>query len=308
LLLAPKYPNPLITAKNPNSYWQKPPRFIPTVDKAKKMAKGLCYFCDQPLERGHKCGNKEKQLFLVEVMGEVDGKEEVDKDVGEAENEMENIVPQISLNVMSGSVGFQAMRVNGHARKKQIHILIDSGSTHNFLDENLAKKLGCKLETMTAQSVTIVNGNRMQCHYACREFKWTLHSTEFQYEVYLLPLGACDLVLGVQWLSTLGTIKWNFSQMRMKFTYATRLHKLRGMNKGVAQLMSQENLPKALQTTTQLFMLQCTLEESFSLLSLTAAPSGIPQQMQMLLDSFEDIFKEPTGLPPPEDTLTIGFV
>ena len=113
---------------------------------------------------------------------------------------------------------------------------------------------------MIAQSVTIADGNRMQCHYTCKEFKWTLHSTEFQSEVYLLPLGACDLVLGVQWLSTLGTIKWDFSQMRMEFTYANRLHVLRGIKKGVAQLMSQENLPKALQTATQLFMFQCTLK------------------------------------------------
>lgn len=28
--------------------------------------------------------------------------------------------------------------------KKLLHILLDSGSTHNFLDLELAKKLGCK--------------------------------------------------------------------------------------------------------------------------------------------------------------------
>ena len=140
MLLAPKYPNPLIIAKNPTSYWQKPLRFILVAERAEKIAKGLCYCCDQPFERGHKSGNKEKQLFLVEVMDEVDGEEEVDKDVGEADNEVENVVPQISIHATSRSMGFQAGRVNGHVGKKQIHILIDSGRTHNFLDENLGGK------------------------------------------------------------------------------------------------------------------------------------------------------------------------
>ncbi|KAJ8433080.1 hypothetical protein Cgig2_014128 [Carnegiea gigantea] len=40
--------------------FQKPPKFIPASERAEKMAKGLCYYCDQPFERRHKCGNKGK--------------------------------------------------------------------------------------------------------------------------------------------------------------------------------------------------------------------------------------------------------
>jgi len=53
--------------------------------------------------------------------------------------------PQISLQAMHESVGFQIMRVMGHVGKCQIHILIDSVSTHNFLDEQFATKSGCSL-------------------------------------------------------------------------------------------------------------------------------------------------------------------
>jgi len=140
--------------------------------------------------------------------------------------------------------------------KKTIHILINSGSTHNFLDEKLAKTLGCILEPMVAQSITIAGDNQLQCHYICRNFNWWLHGAEFQSEVYLLPLGSCDLVLGVQWLSTLGTIKWNFKQLKMEFKQGDRQFILRGIKKSKVQLMSQEKLAKALKHTTQLFMLQ----------------------------------------------------
>ena len=32
-----------------------------------EMAKGLCYYCDRPFGRGHKCTNRNTQLFLVKV-------------------------------------------------------------------------------------------------------------------------------------------------------------------------------------------------------------------------------------------------
>lgn len=64
---------------------QKPPKFIPASERAEKMAKGLCYYCDQPFERGHKCGNKGKQLYLVEVMGEEDEVTDSGKFTGEVD-------------------------------------------------------------------------------------------------------------------------------------------------------------------------------------------------------------------------------
>ena len=44
--------------------------------------------------------------------------------------------------------GYHTVRINGHVGKKTIHILIDSGSTHNFLNVNLDKRLGCKMESI----------------------------------------------------------------------------------------------------------------------------------------------------------------
>ncbi|KAJ8425815.1 hypothetical protein Cgig2_028176 [Carnegiea gigantea] len=55
------------TAFSHQSNVQKPPpRFIPASERAEKIAKGLCYYCDKPFERGHKCANRTTQLFLVE--------------------------------------------------------------------------------------------------------------------------------------------------------------------------------------------------------------------------------------------------
>ena len=51
----------------------------------------------------------------------------------------------------------------------------------------------------------------------------------------LIPLESCDMVLGVQWLSQLGTVKWNFKKLQMEFTYVGKVHTLSGMTGKIVQ-------------------------------------------------------------------------
>lgn len=51
---------------------------------------------------------------------------------------------------------------------------------------------------------------------------------EFTAEVFLLPLESYDLILEIQWLRTLGTMQWNFAELKMAFELNGREHILRG--------------------------------------------------------------------------------
>lgn len=44
-----------------------------------------------------------------------------------------------------------------------------------------------------------------------------MQGVEFCLDVMVLPLGGCDIVLGIQWLCTLGDITWNFDKLKMLF-------------------------------------------------------------------------------------------
>ena len=50
------------------------------------------------------------------------------------------------------------MRVNGRAGNVTSRILIDSGSTHNFLDISVAKRLHCRVRKILPMRVAIANG------------------------------------------------------------------------------------------------------------------------------------------------------
>lgn len=88
----------------------------------------------------------------------------VDEDTTEALKEVEPFpIPEISLHALSGITTLQAMHVSGVIRGRLVHILIDSGSTHNFLNSKFARKLDyCKVPSPTFR-VMVANGECLQC-------------------------------------------------------------------------------------------------------------------------------------------------
>ncbi|GKA29324.1 reverse transcriptase [Tanacetum coccineum] len=111
--------------------------------------------------------------------------------------------PQISLHALSSVNTYQTMRIRGYVGKQPLHILIDYGNTYNFLDVSAAKKLPCQLIHTTPLRVDVANGSKMVSSSECKQFKLTLQGYEYEADCMLLPLGGCDMVLGIQWLSTL---------------------------------------------------------------------------------------------------------
>ncbi|GJV91315.1 putative mitochondrial protein [Tanacetum coccineum] len=74
-----------------------------------------------------------------------------------------------------------------------LNALTDCGSTHNFLDKNMAKQLGCNIRTTCPLSVTVANGNKLVTTSECKQFKWQFGPHPFSTDVMLLPLGGCDM-------------------------------------------------------------------------------------------------------------------
>ena len=81
----------------------------------------------------------------------------------------------------------------------------------------------------------------------CRKFSWRLQGNDFYADVLLIPLGSCDMVLGVQWLSTLGTIQWSFQTLHMEFYFNNKRHVLGGLQGPKVKIIEESQLPQAMQ-------------------------------------------------------------
>ncbi|XP_048492259.1 uncharacterized protein LOC125493205 [Beta vulgaris subsp. vulgaris] len=269
--------------------------YIPADVRAEKIAKGLCYYCDEKYTRNHKCKFKETQLFTVEIEGCTDSDNE-----DSAEDKF-NEEPCISVHALTGNQSFHTMRLIGVVNRDQpLHILVDSGSTHNFLDLDLAKKLGCCIETMEAQAVAVADGNHLACNHKCKYFTWEMNKHTFSTEVMLIPLGSCDMVLGVQWLCTLGQIVWDFKQLLMQFSLDGMNFTLKGIPPKKLRVLEGDISAKMIDNAAQLCLMQLmgvtvTEQRTAEVLENTLS---IDSNFQVLKHKFSKIFEDPTELPP----------
>lgn len=115
--------------------------------------------------------------------------------------------------------------------RKSISILMDGGSTHNFMDPNTAQGLGCKPKNIPPMTVTVANGSQLMCKSQCKEFTWVMNKVNYKGSVYILPLGGCDMVLGVQWLEQLGPVTFDYKDLTMDFVYQGKAMQLQGKQK-----------------------------------------------------------------------------
>ncbi|XP_070057597.1 uncharacterized protein [Nicotiana tomentosiformis] len=49
---------------------------------------------------------------------------------------------EISIHALNGSLGYRTLKVTGYHSKKLLHILVDTCSSHNFIDPELVQKVG----------------------------------------------------------------------------------------------------------------------------------------------------------------------
>lgn len=88
------------------------------------------------------------------------------------------------------------MRVVGEVQHHKLNILLETGSTLSFLQENTAKKLGCTLHCDTPLLVRVANGQKLLSSQRATDFKWNMQGLEFQYSPILLKNEGCDIILG----------------------------------------------------------------------------------------------------------------
>ena len=61
-----------------------------------------------------------------------------------------------------------------------------------------------------------------------------------------IPMGGADVVLGVQWLQSLGTVAFNFQKKIMKFSWEGKEYELNGITGKPSKVISSNGMTKLL--------------------------------------------------------------
>ena len=90
------------------------------------------------------------------------------------------------------------------------------------------EKLGLSVKPTTPFRVYIGNGDHLLCSYYCPHVTIVLQGNSFSLDLYLLPIEGPEVVLGIQWLQSLGRVCHDYKALTMEFSWKGKTIILRG--------------------------------------------------------------------------------
>jgi hypothetical protein len=114
-----------------------------------------------------------------------------------------------TLASISGVPKFNTFKMRGVLQGQRVLVLIDVGDSHNFIDALLLKRRHIPTVEFEGFKVEVAGGSTMPCNRYISGMKLTLGRHELVQDVYVMDLPDTNIILGVQWLGTLGPITTN---------------------------------------------------------------------------------------------------
>ncbi|KAG8375502.1 hypothetical protein BUALT_Bualt10G0106500 [Buddleja alternifolia] len=165
--------------------------------------------------------------------------------INEIEDDLIDDDMTVSLNALSGTTDMNTLIIKGPVKGQDVHILIDSGSTHCFLDENTAHKLGCKLDYTIPMIVSVVDGSKMVSRLECHDFSWSTQNHNFIYPIRVIKLGGCDMVLGGNWLRQNSSVEFDYHKIKLTISRNGKKLTIKAMTDNASlQLMSAKSFTR----------------------------------------------------------------
>ncbi|XP_061367568.1 uncharacterized protein LOC133310624 [Gastrolobium bilobum] len=208
-----------------------PIKKLPPEELQRKRDLGICYTCDEKWTASHRC--KARMLLLI---GESDDPphEPEEEVVWQVANTDENVT-HAALHILAASVNPRSLQLSALIRKQEVVVLIDSGSSHNFIRKQLADDLQLPMSRVTRMKVFMGNGEYMICEKKCVNVSLLIQGLEFVVDLWVADLSGLSVILGMCWLSQLGRVSHDYGDQSIKFAWQGGCVKLCGISDGVSQ-------------------------------------------------------------------------
>jgi hypothetical protein len=221
------------------------------VEMVERQLKGLCYNCDDKYFLGHKC--KEQKLFMA--ISEDISEEDVETPLVSESPETTDITPLsdppevelvISLNALTGFSAPQTLKLIGYIKHRKVIILVDSGSTHNFIHRRIAQETHCYIHVVNNFQIMIANGGWIKCGGRCENVRLQIGDYLLKSHMFAIYVGGCDIVLGADWLRTLGPIFMDFKELTIQFDQEGHQYNFQVITIDSLEIISSHRMDKLL--------------------------------------------------------------
>ncbi|GAU37387.1 hypothetical protein TSUD_22610 [Trifolium subterraneum] len=287
----------------PMSQFQKNPNIkrISPAEIQIRRDKGLCYWCDEKFSFTHKCPNRQLMLLQYDDKDEDPVLETLTQTTPITTNSPDTNQPEhhLSLNAMKGTRNMGVLRFAGSIEHIEVQVLIDGGSSNNFLQPRIAKFLKLPIEPRPQFKVLVGNGEIMTAERVINKLPLEIQGHKLDVPVFLLPVAGADVILGASWFATLGPHVADYASLTLNFFLKDKFVTLTGEVVPIPTPAQFHHFKRLTNTDSiaECYTIQW-LKSNDTEDIFKDLPTNIEPKIAMLLHTYKDLFKPPTALPP----------
>jgi hypothetical protein len=137
----------------------------------------------------------------------------------------------------------------------------------------------------------IANGGSMKCGGSCENFPLQIGENHMKSHMFSINMGGYEIVLGAEWVRTLGPILMDFKELTMKFDYEGQQYKFQGITSSSPEIISSHRMENLLKKVHSSIISQLHAIQS------TETPY-VSQDLQSIISKHQVVFSTPQRLPP----------
>jgi len=266
----------------------------------------LCFTCDDKFSPSHRCASK--HYFIIQSLEELPLDQEQittadlpNPPIPEPEPEPgEMETHHLSYNAFTGIPTKRSIRFSGQVKGRQIRILMDGGSSDNFIHPHLASSLDLTIHRTPPFKVEVGSGELLHCEGEVTNIPIHIQGHTLCISAFVLPIASKELVLGDSRLETLETHLVNYKEKFITFLANDKLVTLQGeQNQGPLQAhFRQFKRLQSMSSITAMYTLQVQAADPPRHTTLLELPHNLASDVASILYSFPEVFQPPRGLPP----------
>ncbi|KZV44867.1 peroxidase 64 [Dorcoceras hygrometricum] len=188
------------------------------------------------------------------------------------------------------------MKMRGMLNNREVIVMVDSGASHNFVSRTLIHQMGLVIDETIRFGVCLGDGTRVKCQGICHGLIVQLGSYTVSIVGHLFELGGVEVILGIEWLRTLGEVVVDWEKMDMRFQSEGNTVKLKGDPTLQRTMLSFKSICKVteIEFAATLFSMDGNTDSK----EIEYSGEWQPKEIQEVLDKFQMVFDKPVELPP----------
>ena len=154
--------------------------------------------------------------------------------------------PTITLHALTSIPTHQILKLQGYIKDCKVVVLVDSGSTRNFIHKRIVEETHCCVPLVSNFQIMIANGGMMPCGGCCENVKLQLGDYHLKTHMFSINMGGCDTVLWEEWLRIMDIVTMDFKELYLSFTQNSQTHMLKGLQEDSRKIIISHRIEKLL--------------------------------------------------------------